>query len=130
MSADAERRWLGADGPADDAAPSLVPCAWPMTPEQQAFTSSVVESGAWRALAWWLRERDSAGRGRFSQRDVPLDALGASAQRLVDLGLLRRHVYPSGAWQFATIPFTRSWFMAVITTPVATAAASKEPACP
>jgi len=97
---------------------AVVPAALPMNAEQWAHTHATTNLGCWRALAWWLRERSHAGRDRFSPRDVPLEALGASPERLVELGLLRRHLYPSGAWQFAITPWTRSWWMAVITTPV------------
>lgn len=94
---------------------------WPLTPDQWAWTRTIVDVGGWRALAWWLRERASRGIDRFSQQDVPLDALGSDPRQLLVRGLMREHRYQSGAWQYAANPFTRSWYMAVITSPVGAA---------
>lgn len=118
MSAEAEARSgiLGREARklAIDKAPGRGMPTWPMTPEQWAWTRTIIDVGGWRALAWWIRERAARGVDRFSHQDVPFDALGSDPHQLLVRGLMREHRYPSGAWQYAANPFTRSWYMAMI----------------
>jgi hypothetical protein len=93
-----------------------------MTPEQLAFARSIdVERHPWwLQLAERLRDLEAKGRFRYSMSET--DG-GNMVYSLIHHGILRRHEYASGAWQCASTPFTRSWYLFLITRP-------KDTACP
>jgi len=123
MSGDAERRYLDPGEPV--ASPTGLP-TWPMTDEQRAHAEGLdlYQSPRWLLLAQALRDLWESGRARFSQADAYHGRVnGGEIMQLIRLGILRRHTYPSGAWQCVFTPHARAWFMYLLTRP-------KEAPCP
>jgi len=89
---------------------------WPLLPEQRAFTVACESDPAFRLLANRLLAIYERGKRRFSLYQTgPTGVAQSHLEQLVEQGLLLKHIYPSGAWQYGFSPFSRSWFMAVIT---------------
>lgn len=90
--------------------------SWPVLPHQLEFIARDGSEIVYTAIAQRLQAVHIAGRNRCSLRQLGSTIVRpAHLERLVELDVLRKHYYASGAWQYTFTPYTRPWFMAVLT---------------